>query len=41
LVSAVPEVDIALMPQFIKDKPELRAALDGIIAAGPWRGRLG
>jgi hypothetical protein len=41
LLSAVPEVDIALMPQFIKDKPELRAALDGIITAGPWRGRLG
>lgn len=41
LLHAVPDADIAMMRQLIKDKPALRAALDGIITAGPWRGRLG
>lgn len=41
LLDAVPNLDVAMMRQFVKDSPALLDALDKILRAGPSRGRLG
>jgi hypothetical protein len=41
LLSAAPAMDLAMMRRFVRESPELRVALEKIVAAPPPRGRLG
>lgn len=41
IIEAVPNLDIAMMRQFVKDSRPILEALDEILRAGPPRGRLG
>lgn len=41
IIDVVPNLDIAMMRQLLKESPALLAALDKILRAGPPRGRLG